>query len=598
MSTTNINHGSLVTFSIKTNGKAISDTIEILSIDVEKRINSIPTVKIIILDSSPSTSNFEVSSSNTFVPGVSITIEAGYDSVNQLIFKGIVTKQSIRITETVGSVLEVECRDETVKMAVGRKSITYSKKKDSDIINSIIGNYSGVSHNITATTTEYPEQVQYYTSDWDFILTRAEANGMIVTALNGNISVFPPSTDTTAVLEVKYGDNLLEFNAALDAVTQIASAEASAWDYVNQEMISELVTNDIIGSGNLSTEKLSEVVGLTTYELQTSASLTSSELADWSKNTLAKSTYSKIQGEVKFQGTNLADPGKYITLGGLGDRFNGDHIISSVHHVIAGGSWTTEASFGISPDWLIKKPEVLAPPASGLVPRVQGLINGTVKQINEDPNNQLRILVDLPLLDTNGEGIWARLTNFYSTSGAGVFFMPEVGDEVIVGFLNDNPKYPIILGSLYSNPSNKPFEGLNPNKKNSKKAIVSKSGITLEFDDENKELTLNTPAKNQIVCSDKDGQIKIKDQNENSIAMSSSGILIKSAKNITFEADQQVVIKGQQGVSIESSGGDVQTKGININTTAQREFSAEGSQTAQVQARGELTLKGAMVMIN
>ena len=53
----------------------------------------------------------------------------------------------------------------------------------------------------------------------------------------------------------------------------------------------------------------------------------------------------------------------------------------------------------------------------------------------EDPDSQFRILVSVPLFDPNGEGIWARLTNFYSTNGAGIFFLPEVGDEVVLGFL-------------------------------------------------------------------------------------------------------------------------------------------------------------------
>lgn len=598
MSTTNINSGGLVTFSIKANGNVIPDTIGVQSIEVEKGINRIPSVKIVLLDGSASTGSFEVSSSSTFVPGVSVTIEAGYDSKNQLVFKGIVTKQSIRITENVGSVLEVECRDEAVKMIVGRKSLTYSNKKDSDIFNSIIGNYSGLSADVTSTATEYPEQVQYYSTDWDFILARAEANGMIVTALNGKVSIFPPDTNTTSVLEVKYGDNLLEFNAELDSVTQLGSTKASAWDFSNQKVVSGGASSSYAGPGNLSSKKLSEVVGLSGYELQSTAPLESTELTDWSKAVLVKSAYSKIQGEVKFQGTNLVDPGKYITLAGLGDRFNGDHIISSVHHVISDGNWTTEASIGLSPVWFTKESNVMASPASGLLPGVQGLFNGTVKKMYEDPNNQYRILVDLPLFDPDGEGLWARLTNFYSTASAGIFFMPEVGDEVVVGFLNEDPRYLIILGSLYSAPNHKPFDGLNPNEKNSKKAIVSKTGITIEFDDENKVLTLNTPAKNQVVLSDKDGKIEIKDQNENSIVMSSDGIAIKSAKNITFEADQTVAIKGKQGVSIESSGGDVQTKGMNIKNSAQMEFSAEGSLTAQVQGGAQLTLKGAMVMIN
>ena len=594
---TTITSGGLVTFDIKTNGSAIPDAMDVQSIEVEKGVNRISTAKIVIIDGSPADETFQVSSSSTFVPGNTVTIEAGYDSTNETIFTGIITKQSIRIHGAEGSVLVVECRDEAVKMIVGRKSVTYSKQKDSDIMSTIIGNY-GLSADVSATTTEWPEQVQYYATDWDFLLARAETNGMIVTTLNGKVSVFPPDSDTSSVLEIAYGNNLLEFNASLNSVTQLGSAKATSWDFKQQQTASGEASSSYAGPGNLSSKKLSEVVGLSDYELQSTAPIQESDLTNWSKAALVKSAYSKIQGDVKFQGSNLVDPAKYITLAGLGDRFNGDHIISNVQHVIGHGNWITEVSVGLSPIWFTEEPDVMAPPASGLLPGAQGLFNATVKKMYEDPDSQYRVLVDIPLFDPNGEGLWARLTNFYSTSGAGAFFMPEVGDEVVVGFLNEDPRYPIILGSMYSADSNKPFDGLDPDEKNTIKAFVSKSGINIQFDDENKVLTLKTPSANTAIFSDEDKQITIKDQNNNSIVMSESGITIKSDKDITVQATQNLTLQGDQGVTIESSGGDVQIKGLNIKQTAQMQYSAEGSMTASLQGGTETTIKGAMVMIN
>jgi Rhs element Vgr protein len=594
---TTIASGGLVTFNIKSNGSNIPDAMDVQSVEVEKGVNRISVAKIIVIDGSPADETFEVSSSSTFVPGNKITIEAGYDSKNEVIFEGIITKQSIRVHGGEGSVLVVECRDEAVKMIVGRKSLTYSKQKDSDIMSSIIGNY-GLSADVTATTKEWTEQVQYYTTDWDFLLARAETNGMIVTTLNGKVAIFPPDEDTTSVLEIAYGNNLLEFNASLNSVTQLASAKGTTWDFSEQKTISGDASSSYAGPGNLSSKKLSDVVGLSNYELQTTAPIQTSDLTSWSKAALIKSAYSKIQGDVKFQGSNLVDPGKYITLAGLGDRFNGDHIISNVLHEIGNGNWTTEVSVGLSPIWFTEEPDVMAPPASGLLPGAQGLFNATVKKMYEDPDNQYRVLIDIPLFDPSGEGLWARLTNFYSTSGAGAFFMPEVGDEVVVGFLNEDPRFPIILGSMYSSTKNKPFDGLNPNEKNTTKAIVSKSGIHIEFDDEKKILTLQTPNKNTAIFSDDEKQITIKDQNSNSIVMSDSGITIKSDKDITVQASQNLTLKGNTGVTIESSGGDVQIKGMNIKETANMEYSAEGSMTASLKGGAQTTIKGTIVNIN
>jgi Rhs element Vgr protein len=595
---TKIKSGGVVTFTVKVGGNAVPDGVRVLSVEIEKRVNRIPMATITILDGDPATGKFDASSSATFVPGSDVTVEAGYDSNNQLIFKGIITKQSIRIEEAIGSVLEVECRDAAVKMIVGRKSLTYSKQKDSDVISSIIGNYSGLSASVTATSSVWPEQVQYYATDWDFVLSRADANGFIVTALNGKVSVFDPGSNTSSALTISYGDNLLSFSASLDSVTQLGSITATTWDYANQAISSATASSSIKGPGNLSTQTLSGVIGLPDYQLQTTAPLLNADLTTWSKAQMVKSEYSKIQGRVKFQGTSLVDPGKYITLQGLGDRFNGDHLISGVLHTIADGNWFTEVSIGLSPVWFTEEPDVMSPPASGLLPAARGLYNATVKQMYQDTDSQYRILVTVPLFDMNGQGIWARLTNFYSTNGAGAFFLPEPGDEVVLGFLNEDPRYPVILGSMYSSSKIKPFTGLDPNEKNSIKAIVSKSGIYVQFDDKNKIFTIATPQKNTVILSDKDKQITIQDQNSNSIVMSSDGITIKSPKSINIEAGQNINIKGTQGITIQSSGGDVQVSGMNIKENADMQYTVQGGQMAKISSGVEMQLQSTMIMIN
>lgn len=598
MAAPTIQYGNVATFTIKVSGNVIPGELAVLSILIKKEVNKISSAKITILDGQADTGKFDASSSATFLPGSTVTIEGGYDTKNEILFQGIITRQTIRIDEMVGSALEVECRDAAIKMIVGRKSLTYSQKKDSDIISSIIGTYPDLTANVAATTTVWPEQVQYYATDWDYILARAEANGLIITTLNGKVTVAAPDANSSPAVQVKYGNGLMEFNADLNSITQYGSVKATTWDYKNQVITSMQSSNDVAGPGNISSKTLSAVVGLSDYQLQTSGPLESADLTNWSKAQLIKSEYSKIQGEAKFQGTNLVDPGKYITLEGIGDRFSGDHLISGVTHHLGEGNWLTEITVGLSPIWFTEEPDLMAPSAAGLLPGARGLFNGTVKQMYNDPDTQFRILVDVPLFDSNGAGIWARLSNFYSTNGAGAFFLPEVGDEVVLGFLNEDPRYPIILGSMYSGTKLKPFDGLEPNEKNSIKAIVSKSKISMEFDDENTILTISTPKKNQVIISDKEGKITIQDQNSNSIVMSSNGITIKSPKDITFQADQKINLKGAQGIVLQSSAGDVEISGLNIKETAEQEYSAKGSMTAEINSGMSLNLKSAMININ
>ncbi len=594
---TQIKSSGLVSHQIKIDGSVISEVYQVFLITIEKSINRISSARILILDGSAAKESFAVSNTDIFVPGKSITIEAGYSAKNKPIFTGVITKQALRVDGEIGSALEIECKDEAVKMTIGRKSANYTKSKDSDVISQLIGNYSGLSADVTSTSTQLPELVQYYSSDWDFMLTRAEVNSLVVTTLNSKVSVFSPTQNTSPVLTIRYGENMYGFNAELNSVTQLSEVKASAWDYKQQQLISAQASNSLEGAGNLTSKKLADVVGLSEFQLQTSGAVDSNNLTNWAEGQMLKSELAKIIGEVRFQGTDLVDPGAYITIDGMGARFDGDHLVSAVRHDISDGNWFVDASIGLTPTWFAQEPDVMAPPAAGMLPGVNGLYNATVKKINDDPDSEYRILIDLPLFDPSAEGVWARLTNFYSTSGAGAFFLPEVGDEVVVGFLNDDPRFPIILGSLYSS-KNKPFSELEPNEQNSHKAIVSKQALRVVFNDEDKILTVTTPNKNTCVLDDKNKQISLTDENQNSIVMSESGITIKSEKSINIQATENVNIQGETGVAVKAPSGDVKTSAMNINESADMQYTAKGDMTASVEGGTELTLKAAMVMIN
>jgi Rhs element Vgr protein len=593
-----IANSDIVSYEITSEGSEIPGTYQVISIEVDKQVNQITKAAITLLDGSAATENFPVSDSSTFVPGNKIEIKAGYKNNNTTIFKGIILKQSIQVEDGEGAKLIVECQDTAVKMTVGRKSEYYTKMKDSDAMKKAIGNSSGVSSKVTVTNIKLPELVQYYSTDWDFVLARAEVNGMVVLTDNNTVTVQPPDENKSPVLSLTYGDSIMSFNGTLDSTLQLSEVKANAWDFKTQKMIAAQASNTNAGPGNLSSKKLSEVIGLKDYELETSGALEQENLTNWAKAQMVKSTYSKIRGGVKFQGSSLVNPGNYVTIDGMGDRFNGDNFVGGVRHEIKEGNWFTTVELGLSPEWMTSNSDVMSPPASGLLPGTEGLLNGTVKKIYDDPDSQYRILVDVPVIDQSGDGIWARLSNFYSTSGAGAFFLPEVGDEVVLGFLNQDPRYPIILGSMYSSPKNKPTNGLNPNEKNSKKAIVTKGQLKMEFDDENKILTMITPGKNQIEFNDKSKTITIKDQNSNSVKMSDSGIDLTSPKSINIRADESVTISGTTGVTIDSSGGEAALSGMSTKITADTQLSINGGMSSTISASAELSLQAGMIMIN
>ncbi|WP_420590821.1 phage baseplate assembly protein V [Bacterioplanoides sp.] len=588
----------IVTYLVKVEGKQIPDEYEISSLEINQQVNSISSAVITLKEEYSVNKKYPASASDLFIPGKKLSIEAGYSNQTESIFSGIVVSQSISLDSEEGTMLTVQCKDPAVLMAAARKNGTFQKIKDSAAISKIIGNYSGLTASVSETSVEVPLLQQYYCSDWDFIVTRAEANGLIVVNENGKVSAIKPDADTTSVATVDAEGDLLELSADLNSIGQVASMKASAWDPESQKVIESESEPAGTGPGNLSSKDIADAVGSKDPGLLTMSQVSSDDLKSWSAARMVKCTYSKVNATAVTHGNPKLKVGCYLTLGGTGARFDGDHLISAVTHSIEDGTWTSKVELGLSAEWFTEtRRDISAPAASGLLPGIGGLCSAVVKQIHDDPDNGFRIMINLPMFNTDDDGIWARLIQDYASDGAGFFFYPEVGDEVVVGFLNNDPCFPVVLGGVYSG-KHKPQSDLTPDEKNSKKAVVTKAGLTLLFNDEDKVVTVKTPGNNSVVLDDKNKKVAIEDQNGNSLVMGDSGITIKSSKNITLQAEQKVSLKGDQGVSQEASGGDVAIKGMNVKQSADAELSLEGSATAKIQGGTELSLKGAMVMIN
>ena len=591
-----IGGSGVVRLSLTSNGNAVPGTVQVVSVSVHKAVGRVPQAEIVVLDGDMPNKDFPVSNTDDFKPGSEIEIKAGYGQDEESIFKGIVVRHGIDISGGNYARLVIECRDKAVAMTVGRKNANYVDSKDSDIIGKIIGNYGGLSKDVDATDTQYKELVQYYCTDWDFVLSRAEVNGLLVVVDDAKVSVKAPDTSSSPQLKVTYGDDLMEFHASVDARSQLTQVQGVSWDLANQAIVQQQAAPASLNEqGDLDSSTLAKVIGLDSYRLQTPATLESTALKAWAAGRQVKAGLARIQGRMKFQGSAKAKVGEQIELDGVGNRFNGKVLVSSVRHVVADGNWLTEVEFGMPQDWFADRRDLVAPPAAGLLPGVEGLHVGVVKKLDADPEGQYKVQVSVPVLEAETDGVWARLMQFYASDGIGAFFVPEIGDEVVLGYFNNDPSNPVILGSLYSSKRKPAYELTSDN---FKKALVTKSKLTLEFDDDKKVVTIVTPGKNTIVISDDDKSILLQDQTGNKVKLSEDGILLDTPKDITAKAQGKISLTAQGNVEIESSTGDVTGKGMNVSLTAQTGFTAKGNASAEVSASGQTTVKGSMVMIN
>ena len=295
---------------------------------------------------------------------------------------------------------------------------------------------------------------------------------------------------------------------------------------------------------------------------------------------------------MSFQGSALVTPGCTVELKGLGDRFNGLAFVSAVRHTVVDGIWTTQVEIGMAPNWFDAS-DIASLPAAGLLPPIANLQTGVVRKIDGDPANAFRVQVELPLLRQGG-GVWARLANGYASDNAGAVFFPEIGDEVVVAFMNNDPRFPVVVGSLFSQGRPAP---LAPDSRNSRKGIVTREGLRIDFFDDDRVIEISTPLRKSIRFDDKSGQVTITDGSGNTVTLAENGVTIDSASGISLNAKADITIAAQGVVSIKGTGG-IKLAGTTIDARADRSFTADGAMETTISSNGILTLKGSMVEIN
>lgn len=166
---------------------------------------------------------------------------------------------------------------------------------------------------------------------------------------------------------------------------------------------------------------------------------------------------------------------------------------------------------------------------------LDGVFIGVVTN-NKDPLNEGRVKVRFPWLDDEIESNWARLATFYAGAGRGSYFVPEVGDEVLLVFELGDMNQPFVVGSLWNGKDVLPEPG-HPDGKDNHKVIETRSGHKVTFDD------TQGAEKISIVDSSKNNRFEIDCAGDSiSITAVTGDIFIKApAGSVNFQSESQAV---------------------------------------------------------
>lgn len=566
-------------YKLLVDGTILSQEYQVVSIDVQRSFNKIASARLLILDGDPAKQLFKISNNElAFTPGKVIEIKLGYHEKDFSVFKGIIIRHSIRSKKKKQSFLILEAKESPIKMTIGRKNRSFYGKSDFEICGELTDNY-GLKLEMDKTNFKHPEMIQHSVTDWDFLVFRAEMNGMLVLTEGETLKIKKPGIASTATKSYTFGrDGIFEIEAEIDARTQFQKIIAQSWNYKSQALEhSDSGESNFTGAGDFTEIILAKAMGLKELVLTHTGNLAEEQLKSWSDTYEMRSRLAKIQGRIKVQGLPDLKPGDTIDIQGLSNKFNGKMLVCGIYQQFAISNWETDIQFGMPVDWISNEPELIAKPASGISSGIQGMQIGIVVKL-EDPNGEDRVQVKIPFIASD-EGMWARMASLDAGSGRGAFFRPEIGDEVLLGFLNNDPSFPVILGMLNSSAKPAPLKAADAN---DEKGFVTRSGFKMIFNDSDKSYTLTSPGGKSVIISDKGDELTLKDEHANKISLSASGISIESCKDL----------------SLKAASGQLSIDAVNITGTATAKFSASGNGSLSLSSSGVSMLKGSMVQIN
>ena len=542
---------------------------------------------------------------------VNITLASTQTDTPEKLISAEVTSLEAEIGSP-GSFTIVRGYDPAHRLFRGRHTKAYTQATASDAVTQVAQRAKLPAGQIDSSKTVFDHLGQFGQTDWEFLDGLAKRIGYELTMRENKVDFRPreeaksaPAQDTgkTNPLVLRLGSDLLRFRSVITAAEQVAEIEVRGWDVAQKRKIVSTVPAGT-KSVDLPTMKPADMAkpfGDPKYVASDVAYRTQSE-ADTAAEALAEeigSSFAEIDAVARGNPKLRANVG--IKIENAGEPFDGKYTITSARHRYdpTHGGYTT--AFSVTG----RQERSLYGLASGgsRAAAGAGIVIAQVSDAN-DPSNQGRVKLTFPWLSDDYVSDWARTMQPGAGKDRGAMVIPEVGDEVLVAFEQQDPQRPYVLGGLYNGtdtPSSK-GPGLIDSGSGAvnRRSVVSRNGHRIDLLDEDGKTE-------GITAETGDGKLKI--------------FLDSVGTKSQIHSDGEVLIEGKKGVVVDAATSNLELKGKKISITATngvacpaapatltwnpKGFVAERNDgkvaakaAAQFQAGGPNTITGAPVKIN
>ncbi|MFF6883275.1 VgrG-related protein [Streptomyces sp. NPDC012421] len=549
---------------------------------------------------------------------VRLLARGGGGTEPRTLLDGVVTALELELDES-GTYTVVRGLDETYRLLRGARVVGYQNMTLSDIVARVAQRAGLKPGTVDVAGPVLDHVAQANVSDWEFVRGLAEEAGAEAYVRDGRLHVVRPAEaggapDASAradrdPLVLERGANLLRCRASVSAAEQVSEVEVRGWDVRGKRA---LVGRAPAGASatlalGVTAAQVTEPFGEARHVV-TDGGYGTQERVDRAAKALAE----RIAGsfaelEAVIRGNPEVRAGTAVALNAVGAPFEGRYTVTSSRHVFDAlrgyETWITVSGrqerslYGLTGGG----------PAAGRRPG--GLVNATVTD-TQDPEGSGRVKVTFPWLSDEYASDWARTAQAAGTGG-GEPYIPEVGDEVVVGFEQGRLDRPYVLGGLY-NGQDRPSGGgaVDPTSGAvDRRAFASKGGHRLELLDAaggaqgvklrtgDGKLTIDLDQAGTVVTIGSDGAVRITAKEKVSIAASGGvsvaaerGALELSGESVTVTARQGVRVDGGQGAVRLATGGALDVSGATVTV--------DGTQRTELRGGSTLSVSAPLVKIN
>ncbi len=391
------------------------------------------------------------------------------------------------------------------------------------------------------------ESVQQTGSDWALLKQLADRNFFWVYVFWDKLYFRFPRPQTEMVV-LEWGKNLSSFSPRLSTSGKSGIQIIRGYDYKLAQNIVTILPLIALDPTNL--DNIIERLGSTFIDqlLQLGRHVVRNQPVNnyLDAAVLAKSILLQLlQGLYEASGNCIGIPElrarDTVEIRGVGKRFSGRYILSSVTHTIDGSGYRTRFEvFQQYTSSILKslRKKIAESSSPNKQEKITGVFVGKVLN-NIDPLNLGRIQVAFPDISDFNCSSWARIATMMAGANEGSYFLPDIGDEVLVSFEKGDINTPVIVGGLWNGLARPPEfnKGLN-----AKKMICTKTGLKLVFDE--------TPGKQNITLE----------------TLTGSTVTLSDTEGITINSPTSIKLTvGNNSIEINPTGISIQGTQINLN---------------------------------